>query len=105
VSAVFDGQSRYAGLAIGELPAVGPDGQARSLRYVRRRFVPQPGGGAQLIAHVVTQGERLDVIAARYLGDPTQFWRICDANGALRPDELVESPGRILTITIAGIGG
>jgi hypothetical protein len=102
---MFDPQSRYAGLAISELPVIGPDGQPRSLRYVRRRFVPQPGGGTQLVSHVVTQGERLDVITARYLADPTQFWRICDANGALRPDELVESPGRILTITIAGIGG
>ena len=27
---------------------------------------------------------------AQYLGDPEQFWRICDANGAMRPEELTE---------------
>jgi hypothetical protein len=32
--------------------------------------------------------ERLDHIAARFLADPTAFWRICDANGALSPDSL-----------------
>ena len=28
------------------------------------------------------QGERLDNVAAQYLGDPTLFWRLCDANNA-----------------------
>ena len=103
---MFDAQSRYAGVEIGELPVAGPDGEPRTLRYVRRRFVPQPAvGGTQLVGHVVTQGERLDVVTARYLADPTQFWRICDANGALRPEELMERPGRVLTITIPGVGG
>jgi hypothetical protein len=54
----------------------------------------------------VTQGERLDIIAATYLGDPEQFWRICDANNAMRPDELTETPGRQLRITLPeGIQG
>lgn len=30
--------------------------------------------------HVVAQGERLDQIAYRYYGEPTVWWRICDAN-------------------------
>ncbi|HZT57821.1 MAG TPA: LysM domain-containing protein, partial [Pyrinomonadaceae bacterium] len=49
--------------------------------------------------HTVTQGERLDQIAAQYLGDPEQFWRICDANGALRPEELLET-GRRVRLTL-----
>jgi hypothetical protein len=44
-------------------------------------------------------GERLDHIAARYLGDPTQFWRICDATAVIRPAEL-EEPGERLPISM-----
>ena len=52
------------------------------------------------------EGERLDIIAAQHLGDPEQFWRLCDANGAMRPDELTETVGRRLRITLPeGIPG
>ena len=61
---------------------------------------------ALLLEHTVTEGDRLDNIAARYLGDPEQFWRICDANGVMRPDELTETVGRRLRITMPeGIPG
>jgi hypothetical protein len=33
-------------------------------------------------------GERLDLIAARFLHDPTWFWKLCDANNAPVPDGL-----------------
>lgn len=33
-------------------------------------------------------GDRLDLLAARYLGDPTFFWRLCDSNNAPAPDAL-----------------
>jgi hypothetical protein len=48
----------------------------------------------------VTQGERLDNITARYLDDPQQFWRICDANRAMRPGDLTAGIGRRLRITL-----
>jgi nucleoid-associated protein YgaU len=75
----------------------GADG--REVVYVRRRFVPfvRSGGG---VTYTVTQGDRLDNVAARTLGDPEVFWRICDANGAMRPDELTESTGRVLQIPL-----
>jgi nucleoid-associated protein YgaU len=47
--------------------------------------------------HVVTAGERLDQIAARYYGDPLKYWLICDANDAIFPEDLLV-PGRILDI-------
>ncbi len=76
------------------------------IAYLRRRFVPQPERFALLLEHVVNQGERLDHITARYLDDPEQFWQICDANRAMRPDELTETIGRRLRITLPeGIPG
>ena len=72
----------------------------RQIIYLRRRFLPQPDRFALLQEHTVTQGERLDQITAFYLGDPEQFWRVADANGAMRPDELTEEIGRKLRITL-----
>ena len=72
----------------------------------RRRFVPAPERFALLEEHLVSDGERLDLIAHQYLGDPEQFWRIADANGAVRPEELIEETGRRLRITLPeGIPG
>ena len=94
--------SRYHGIGTATLQAL--DG--RAIAYLRRRFVPQPESFALLQEHTVVQGDRLDNIAARYFADSEQFWRICDANRALRPDELTEVPGRKLRITLpAGIPG
>lgn len=76
------------------------------IAYLKRRFVPQPERFALLQEHVVKQGERLDNITAHYLDDPEQFWRICDANRATRPDELTETIGKRLRITLPeGIPG
>ncbi|RPI88962.1 MAG: LysM domain-containing protein, partial [Planctomycetaceae bacterium] len=50
--------------------------------------------------HLVTEGDRLDNITARYLGDPTQFWRVCDANLVLLPDELSDEPGESIRIAL-----
>jgi len=38
-------------------------------------------------------------IAAKYLGDPLMSWLVCDANGAMSPDDLTARPGRVLAIT------
>lgn len=81
-----------------------PDGQ--KIVYLRRRFVPPSDRFALLQEHSVAQGDRLDNITANYLGDPEQFWRVCDANNATRPDELTETIGRRLRITLPeGIPG
>ena len=56
-----------------------------SSSYLRRRFVPPPERFALLQAARGRAGDRLDNLAAKYLGDPEQFWRLCDANGAMRP--------------------
>lgn len=76
------------------------------IRYLRRRFLPPSGSFALLREHVVSDGERMDHIAARELGDPEAFWRICDANDATRPEDLTSGIGRRLRITLPqGIPG
>jgi nucleoid-associated protein YgaU len=67
--------------------------------HLQRRFIAPPGAFAPLTEHVVEEGDRLDLLAHRYFGDPDQWSRICDANGALDPDELLVV-GRRLRITL-----
>jgi hypothetical protein len=99
---LFTSTSRYYGLTIENLDL--PNGT--TIAYVSRRFVPAPERFQTLQQHTVTQGERLDNIASKYLGDPTLFWQICDANRAMRPEDLTDPPGRTLRITLpAGITG
>jgi len=95
-STLFPPTSRYAGLAVATLQQ--PDGT--TLVYVRRRFISSPERFALLQEHVVVEGERLDNLAAAYIGDPEQFWRLCDANAVLAPEEL-ETPGRVMRITLS----
>ena len=88
--------SRYFGLERKTLEL--PDGSR--IPYLARRFVPKPERFADIGFHIVVQGERPDHVAFRHLGDPELFWRLCDANGVLRPEELTQSPGLRLRITL-----
>jgi hypothetical protein len=98
----FPPQSRYHGIETATLPA----NEGRLLAYLRRRFLPAPERFSLLFEHVVTEGERLDQIAGKHLGDAEAFWRIADANAAMRPEELTETIGRRLRITLPeGIPG
>jgi hypothetical protein len=99
---LFPPASRYHGVAVARLER--RDGS--TVAYLRRRFVPAPERFAVLAEHTVVDGDRLDNLAARYLGDPELFWRLCDANRAMRPDALTERAGRRLAITLPeGIPG
>jgi hypothetical protein len=101
-SSLFPPTSRYSGIDTATL--ITPD--QRTIIYLRRRLVPPPENFILLQEHVVTQGERLDNLTATYLGDPEQFWRVCDANRAMRPEELTEIIGTRLRITLPeGIPG
>ena len=83
--------SRYATVGENEIT----DSKGRTLRYKKIRFIPEtkPQRG-----HVVRQSDRLDLIAHRYYRDAERFWRICDANRALWPDDLVADVGRTILI-------
>jgi len=91
--------SRYARTGTAEITL--PDN--RTVVFLRRRWLPQPETLAELGRHRVAEGERLDHLAAQYLGDPTMFWQLCDANRALHPLAL-EEIGKSLRITLpAGV--
>ena len=94
---MFPPTSRYANVETAKL--ILPDG--REIVYLRRRFPPlaPPLVRAE---HMVTESDRLDNVTAIYLGDPEQFWRVCDANNALRPAEMEEDGRRIVIPTTAG---
>ena len=99
---LFAPGSRYYGIDTATMT----DADGKVIIYIRRRFVPSADGFQLLQVHSVTQGERLDNIAARYLGDPELFWRVADANSAMRPEDLVKQVGRKLRITLPqGITG
>lgn len=93
---MFEHTSRYYQIETAHLTA--SDG--RTIAYKRRRFLPQGESLPLLVEVVVSQNDRLDLIAARTLGDPEQFWRICDANDALDPLELTAEPGTIIRVPI-----
>lgn len=95
---MFEKSSRYAGVGDATIEVREGDGVVREVAYKRRRFVPRAETTTAIAEHVVSGGERLDVITARYLGDPTQFWRVCDANDAMHPRELVDEAGEIIVI-------
>jgi hypothetical protein len=88
--------SRYQGIATAMLTRA--DGT--EIAYRRQRLLPDPDGFTLLAEHVVTQGDRLDNIAAVLLGDAELAWRIADANCAMRPATLTETVGRRLRITL-----
>lgn len=98
----FPPNSRYSNIQTATLET--PDG--RITIYLRRRWVPPPERFTLLQEYTVMQGDRLDNLAARLIGDPELFWQLCDSNGAMKPDELTETPGRKLRITLPeGIPG
>lgn len=78
----------------------------RTIVYLKRRFVPPSSSFSLLQKHTVVEGDRLDNIAARYFNDPLLFWRLCDANDAMRPRGLLAETGDMLRITLPeGIPG
>jgi nucleoid-associated protein YgaU len=95
-TSLFAPNSRYYGIGTATLDVPGGDPVA----YVLRRFVPRPERLQTLQTYTVQQGDRLDNIAAKFLGDPTLFWRLCDANRAMRPWDLTETPGTRLRVTM-----
>jgi hypothetical protein len=73
---MFASKSRYAKLATYTVKL--PDGRVVTATRLWVSPVQLPLAGY----HQRVQGDRLDNLAARYLQDPTLFWKLCDANGS-----------------------
>ena len=86
--------SRYQGIDIAT--STTPSGD--EVRWFRRRFVPPPERLATSHDHIVVAGERLDIIANEELGDAELWWRLADANRAMRPSDLTAEPGTTLHV-------
>jgi hypothetical protein len=92
---MFDSASRYAKLDTAVITQL--DGSV--ILYVRRRFIPPADTHVEIARVEVNPGERCDLLAARTLGDPLHYWRICDANDVNDPAEL-ETPGRQVIVPL-----
>jgi len=93
---MFEPNSRY--YTVEKATYAAEDGE--EITYVKRRFLPHGAAQPHLVDVVVADGDRLDLIADRILGDPEQFWRICDANDAMNPFDLTAEPGVTLRVNV-----
>ena len=89
--------SRYCGATVEYF--TGPNGV--QIAYLQRRIIPQPTIYTSLQNYAVADGDRLDNLAYKFLGDPLLYWTICDANGATDPDELTVQAGSTIQIPLS----
>jgi nucleoid-associated protein YgaU len=100
-ASLFAANSRYQGIGTNTLTTA----SGQTIVYLQRRFVPQASAFAVLQQYTVKQGDRLDKMASSLLGDPQLYWRLCDANGAMRPEDI-EAEWLVLNVTLPqGIPG
>jgi hypothetical protein len=92
--------SRYENIS--ETSLTGKDG--RTIRYKRMRFIPKAVTPPRLFAKAEL-GDRPDLVSFRALGDPEQFWRLCDLNLIQRPVDLTAVPGSRIAIPAPEGGG
>ncbi len=97
---MFDQTSRYA--TTETTTHVNADGN--EIVHLRRRFIPDPANRPVIATVTVMEGERIDLIAARQLGESLVYWRICDDNRAMFPPDLTSTPGRQISIRMPGAG-
>jgi len=91
---MFEKGSRYENVDESELT----DENDRVIRYKKTRFAP---ASTARFRHLVTEGERLDHMAHRYFRDAERFWRICDTNTAMWPDDLLAAAGEWILIPLS----
>lgn len=82
---MFTSNSRYARLATYTVTL-------SNGRTVTATTLPISKAGRLIGYHPRIEGDRLDLLAARYLKEPTGFWRLCDNNDSFSPDALAARP-------------
>lgn len=91
---MFEPTSRY--YAVEDKSLSTKDGE--KIAYKKRRFLPDWSELMVIQEVKINEGDRLDRISARIIGDPEQFWRICDANNVMHPLEITSEPGKSFRI-------
>lgn len=76
------------------------DTNGKVITYARRRFLRRGASMPLLVEVTITEGDRLDLITAQALGDPEQYWRVCDANDTMNPTSMTNEVGRRVRIPI-----
>ncbi|MCX6243088.1 MAG: hypothetical protein NTU98_00135 [Bacteroidetes bacterium] len=80
---MFDNKSRYTKLTPYEVS----DHRGRKVKVVP---VPPAPDQEPLGRHLLQQGQRTDHLSKHYLDDPAGYWRICEINDAMLPEQLTE---------------
>jgi hypothetical protein len=88
--------SRYNGAAVKQMTLPG----GNTVSYLARRLIPPMSVYTRSQTYNVATGDRTDILAARFLGDPLLFWMIADANGAEDSNDLTAEPGRTILIPL-----
>lgn len=86
----FSKTSRYATTATVQVTL--PDGRVVTALKLRR---PPARAGEEV---AIRDGDRLDLLAHRHLGDATAHWKIADANSEVDGAALCQPIGRLITI-------
>jgi hypothetical protein len=74
--------------------------------FLRRRFCPRADLLALLYEVRIVEGDRRDLLGARYVGDAELWWRLADANAVVDPRGLTDTIGRHLRVTLPeGVAG
>ena len=82
--ALYEKNSRYALHAT--IVEVTDENGRKVKRIGRARRPPL----TELGEHIRREGQRLDHLANYYLRDPNAYWKICELNDVLLPDQLAE---------------
>jgi len=88
--------SRYYGFGVEQITLA----NGLTVSYLSRRIIPQMSIYTQTQNYSVVARDRLDNLAARFIGDPILFWMIAEANGVLDADSLTAEPGRTILIPL-----
>lgn len=92
--------SRYEAIADTSITT----GDGRIVQYKRMRFIPANTTPPRSFVRVQS-GDRPDLVAYRAIGDPEQFWRLCDLNLVQRPVDLTATAGSTVAIPAPQGGG
>ncbi len=99
---MFETKSRYINCEDAKITIVVnyQNNDKREVAYKRRRFIPSSKKMNVIKEIIVKEGQRLDLLTANTIGDPEQFWLLCDSNDVMYPLDLLSNVGSTIRIAI-----